>query len=349
VFQSHAYLLFGDFGSVTFSQNYKILESLGALGVTAFFFLSGFLITTLLRNEYTVTGGISIRNFYLRRIYRLAPVFYLVLICVFLLSYAGYFSSAMTWVQLLAQALQATNYYLILINDVAFRAQGTGTMWSLAVEEHFYLIYPLIFLPLLARFSFARITLILLAICLMILIWRFVGFFGLGFSSTWLTYATDSRADSILAGCLMGVWRNPSIDGCAIRNSVTGQAVVIACCGIAVLIPLIDLAGIQYVLSYTIQSLCLFVIFTHAILRPEWWCFRWLNWSPFVALGTVSYCFYLCHLPIMKLILHNAEMAGTQATVVAFLLTVIFSAATYWGIERHMARLRRRLHRDTAG
>jgi len=51
----------------------------------------------------------------------------------------------------------------------------------------------------------------------------------------------------------------------------------------------------------------------------------------------------------MKLILHNTEMAGTQAAVVAFLFTVIFSAATYWGIERHMARLRRRLHSDAAG
>ncbi len=349
VFQSHAYLLFGNTDGADFRKYYAILESLGALGVTGFFFLSGFLITTLLRNEYEATGRISILNFYLRRIYRLAPPFYLVVIIVFVLARLGYFDAPMTLAQLIAQALHTTNYYLILIDGNAFRVQGTGVMWSLAVEEHFYLLYPLAFVPLLTRFSYANIALVLLATCLLILVWRWIGFFELGFSASWLTFATDSRADSILAGCLMGVWRNPSIDARAIGNSRTGPAIVIACCGIACVTPLMDLGGIQYVVSYTVQSLCLFVIVTQAIVHPEWWCFKWLNWSPVMALGTISYTFYLCHLVFLKLVQHNSALAGAQAVIVAFILTVAFSMATYWVIEKRMARLRKQLHREYAG
>src|SRR5512138_1611953 len=67
----------------------------GGFGVTIFFFLSGHLITTLLRREYAATGSISLRNFYLRRVYRILPPMYLVLTAAVLLEVAGFFNSSM--------------------------------------------------------------------------------------------------------------------------------------------------------------------------------------------------------------------------------------------------------------
>jgi peptidoglycan/LPS O-acetylase OafA/YrhL len=99
-------------------------------------------------------------------------------------------------------------------------------------------------------------------------------------------------------------------------------------------------------LGYTVQSLCLFVIFTQAIRRPEWWFFKWLNWAPVMALGTISYTFYLSHLVIIKLIRSNTELSGFTGASLAFGGALVFSTLSYWAIERHAARLRKQLHRE---
>jgi len=111
----------------------------GNFGVTVFFFLSGYVITTLLRMELQKAGGLSLRQFYFRRVLRIFPPLYLVMTISLLIGLAT--ARTMSPVLIGMQAIQFTNYAQILGN-ADLMIPFTGPMWSLAVEEHFYLVFP---------------------------------------------------------------------------------------------------------------------------------------------------------------------------------------------------------------
>ena len=115
----------------------------GGLGVTIFFFLSGYLITTLMLAENEQTGAISIRNFYARRILRLAPPLLITLAIAYSLTYLGFLQGRITLAALVSQLLYFANYYILFFDPNAQSMPGgTGILWSLAVEEHFYIFFP---------------------------------------------------------------------------------------------------------------------------------------------------------------------------------------------------------------
>src|ERR1700744_3613314 len=115
----------------------------GGLGVTIFFFLSGYLITTLLRLEEDQTGTISLREFYIRRAIRILPPMYITLAVVFILSHSGAMRTIPTLWSYVAAVLFGTGYFSMLLNGVRWEGAGMETLWSLGVEEHFYLVFPL--------------------------------------------------------------------------------------------------------------------------------------------------------------------------------------------------------------
>jgi len=113
----------------------------GGLGVTVFFFLSGYLITTLMRAEYEKNATVSLRHFWLRRALRILPPLYLVVLGSVLLALAVYPPGTVRSPAVASQLLFYANYY-----DGAGDVPGTRVIWSLAVEEHFYLLFPLFYL-----------------------------------------------------------------------------------------------------------------------------------------------------------------------------------------------------------
>ncbi len=122
----------------------------GFLGVEVFFVLSGYLITALLLAEWRARGYVSLRAFWLRRARRLLPALYLLIFAT--LAFAVFFLPGEV-VGLRADALAAfgyvTNWYLVLGQESYFEAVGRPSLlkhlWSLAVEEQFYLFWPLVF------------------------------------------------------------------------------------------------------------------------------------------------------------------------------------------------------------
>jgi peptidoglycan/LPS O-acetylase OafA/YrhL len=119
----------------------------GGFGVTVFFFLSGYLITTLLRVEMEDSGTISFKHFYLRRALRILPPFYIVLTVATGLTWLGLLAGWLETMPVLAEALHFSNYWFAS-HGWTGTAMGTGVLWSLAVEEHFYLGFPALLLIL---------------------------------------------------------------------------------------------------------------------------------------------------------------------------------------------------------
>src|SRR4051812_14716418 len=121
----------------------------GGFGVTVFFVLSGFLITTLLRIEHDRSSTVSLAAFYRRRAFRILPAFYAVLVVAALLTIVvGLGTGTLDRLPLMSQGLHYFNYFAIFYHGPQEAIHGTGIYWSLAIEEHFYLVLPLLFLIL---------------------------------------------------------------------------------------------------------------------------------------------------------------------------------------------------------
>ena len=119
----------------------------GGFGVTIFFFLSGFLITTLMRGEFQHTGAVNFRHFWLRRAFRILPPFYIVLFAAIAVALIFDPPGTLSVAAVTAQLAHVTNYWLIY-RGYAGQPAGTGVYWSLAVEEHFYLLFPWVFVAM---------------------------------------------------------------------------------------------------------------------------------------------------------------------------------------------------------
>jgi len=316
----------------------------GAFGVTVFFFLSGYLITTLMRVEFTNNASINLRHFWLRRALRILPPFYLVLAAAILGGLAFDPPGTLSGPAVAAQLLHVTNYWIVY-HGYDGQPAGTGVYWSLAVEEHFYLLFPWLYWGMqklkLARF---RQALLLWTLCALILLWRclLVYHFHASISRTYM--ATDTRVDSILFGCALAVWQNPMLDELRLNIRRWKYAIVPGALGIIALSFVIRDPGFRETARYSLQGIALTFIFIAAIKLPAWLPFRVLNWRPVAFVGLLSYSLYLLHYAVIYAVPRmvpglNPVLRG----VASFAVSMALAWAIYMLIERSCARLRRAL------
>jgi peptidoglycan/LPS O-acetylase OafA/YrhL len=331
----------------------------GGFGVTVFFFLSGYLITTLLRMEHEKYGRVSLRKFYLRRALRIFPSAYLVLALTFALGALG-----LLWVfdpytigehitkrAVLFHAFYLNNYYQTFF-DNANAPHGTGVYWSLAVEEHFYLMFPAMFIVLHRGLdTVAKRVSVMLVFCAAVLAWRWVvmhhavfGVAAMRVRESWAYRDTDTRLDSIMFGCVLALVGNPYLDGKWLSDKF--WCYVATPLGLLLLLPtfLIRDEVFRQTYRYTIQSVALFPIFIAAVRNPGHPMFAWLNWPWVKFLGVLSYSLYLVHLVVV----FNVERAlptGPRLVTgsLSVALSLALSLAIYRFIERPLADVRRRI------
>jgi peptidoglycan/LPS O-acetylase OafA/YrhL len=316
----------------------------GGLGVTVFFFLSGYLITTLMRVEFANNASINFRHFWLRRALRILPPFYLVLIAAILGALAFDPPGTLSGPAVAAQLLHVTNYWIIY-HDYAGQPAGTGVYWSLAVEEHFYLLFPWLYFGMqklkLPRF---RQALLLWALCGLILLWRYllVYHFDVWMNRTYM--ATDTRVDSILFGCALAVWRNPMLDELTLNVRRWKYALLPGALGILALCVLIRDPGFRETTRYSLQGIALTFIFIAAIHFPQWPPFRVLNWRPVAFVGLLSYSLYLLHFAVIFAVQRMLPgLSPLPQGVASFAVSMGLAWAIYILIEKPCARLRKAL------
>ena len=312
----------------------------GGLGVTVFFFLSGYLITTLMRAEYEKNATVSLRHFWLRRALRILPPLYLVVLGSVLLALAVYPPGTVRGPAVASQLLFYANYY-----HGAPGVPGTDVIWSLAVEEHFYLLFPLFYLAM-QRWRLRGIhqAWLLWGLCATVLIWRYVLLMAMHAPSSRIFIGTDTRIDSILFGCALAVWNNPVLDQPVLAPNLLKYLLLPLAIVVLLACAYVDNTVLAGTWNFSLEGVALTVLFIGAIRLHDWPLFRPLNWRPLAFIGVLSYTLYLVHDVLLKAMARAWKLPhASLRAALALSLSVLVAWVIYGVVEKPCARLRKQL------
>ncbi|MBC7841922.1 MAG: acyltransferase [Gemmatimonadaceae bacterium] len=320
----------------------------GGLGVTIFFFLSGFLITSLLRLEYARTSDVNVKAFYIRRFLRLGPPLILTLLIAYGLVIAGVHPGGATASGFLAQLFYFANYFALFFDPTHMKVPyGTGVLWSLSVEEHFYLLFPIVFL-LLARRVSARVMMhVFIVTCGVVLAWRLYLAAQPGIGADRIFFATDTRLDSILFGAIFALGFDVARMQAPARSMSARDTAWLVCAGLTLVATLvIRNAYFRDTLRYTLQGVALMPIFYCAIVYADSPIFRPLNWAWLRRIGVYSYSIYLIHYVVVTSVQRNGPFGGNRLLIflASLGISLLFAAAVERYLESRLRVMRRRFH-----
>jgi peptidoglycan/LPS O-acetylase OafA/YrhL len=301
----------------------------GPGAVAAFFLLSGFLITWLLLKEKERYGHVSIKRFWLRRSLRIFPAFYTFWI-VQMIVYGAPLGAA------LASFFYVYNYWAQSLPPPAIGGPF-GHTWSLAVEEQFYLLWPIVF----ARVRKAeKLVPIFIGAALAIQALRIVLTPVLGYPYTYAAF--EMRCDALMIGCAAAIYLNA---GGHVPEWLLKPAVAIAAlCAIFLvgLDPDTLRASAQYG-SAVVTWAALLLMLQAVATRP-----RWLDNAFMEFLGLISYSVYLYHQLVVQFV-QNLGFRYRYALPLEIVATILVASVSYLLIERPALRLKDRLADSVLG
>jgi len=300
----------------------------GAVGVTIFFVLSGFLITILLLEERAQRGRFSLGRFYWRRALRLLPALVVFLAVVTLVMYLAGRTDE------IAGDVVPTLFYFMNWSTVAGNNPGLlSHTWSLSIEEQFYLVWPIALLGLLAVrpererwIAGVLVGLALVAITLRALVWSWPE----GYHRAY--FGTDTRMDALAVGCLVAVAFS--------QRPIRVPAWLMV--PLAGAIPLIvwttnDASMATFGLAATALAAAGLVAGAAAGTGE-----RVLGWRPLAWVGIVSYGLYLWHRPIMKAFTGSGMGGIAWSVVVMFALSIGIAWLSRRFVEQPFLRMKNR-------
>ncbi len=320
----------------------------GFFGVDLFFVLSGLLITALLVEEWERTGAISLRAFYARRALRLLPALLLVSLVVGLYA-AIRLPAVRAWENYRGIAL-ALSYVsnLVFVYRPIYIYSGLGITWSLAIEEQFYLLWPPLLILALKYGLRRRYILGTLALAVSsIALYRWLLWHG-GASVVRLYYATDTRADALLVGCLAGLlfaWDGWPRGRAFKRAMQTLAALYVVLLGYLVYTTEVEDPRVyQWVMPLVAWGTALAL--TVGLLWPPKIALAVLRWPVLVWCGRVSYGLYLWHWPVVWFLFPRADVTPpARRILVAAALSLVLTTLSYYCVERPFLRWKKRFTR----
>ncbi|MEM7701482.1 MAG: acyltransferase family protein [Pseudomonadota bacterium] len=309
----------------------------GFLGVDIFFVISGYLITRIILEEINQTGGFSVSGFYVRRARRILPALILVSLFTLVASYAVMVPSAIE--RLVYSILAALGFFANFFWNSAMSEYGAADAmfqpmlhtWSLAIEEQFYVVFPLLLLflkPAARPRRVLTVILALLVISLAVSQWTSVNDKPFSF------YSPASRAWELLVGSALAMGTVYFAKG---ENTPVGWMLWMPKLAIGVLVGsmfVVNLADWSHPGLATVPT----VLATAALIwwaRPGEMVTNVLSSGPFTFIGKLSYSIYLWHFPVFALgRLSNPENPTALDMVVWLGVTATLSLAGYFFAER---------------
>lgn len=295
----------------------------GHLPVSLFFVLSGYLLASAFLREFDRTGSVDFKKFYKRRALRILPPLFICYSIIFAVN--AFLDGPYPIKDALAVALLIPNYRGTLFGLDGVK--GSEVLWSLGVEEHFYLLFPLLFLIVMRRskahfvgacvFLFAALAILRIFFC---------------HESMLIPPLGDADAATILWGALLAVVaKPPKWSAVRVWLLVPGLVFVVA---FSVRHALINRVGFVVMMAPT--AIVFGEIVRLAAHHPDRGVFRWLGSKPLVFFGKRSYVFYLIH----SFTYQTAQrcLPEWSQAVVGFLAAVVFSDILYRTVEAPLTR-----------
>ena len=295
----------------------------GNLGVRVFFVISGFIITTLLLAEMQRTGAVNLTAFYRRRIFRILPAFYIFLAAVLLV--AAVRGDAGTITRIWPSA--------IFVADYANTPLVVGHTWSLAVEEQFYLLWPIATAMVGMRNSYIG------CIAMLLLAPIFRLFADLGLWPTSPRYAFECVADALAVGCLLAILRDRLWKSSLYRRLTSSPMSLLPLIAAILFVAIEQGTGIlYYTVGVSALNIGIAIALDHFMRFPGSLIGRLLNLAPIVWLGCLSYSLYLWQ-----------QLFAWASIATSWKVVFILGCATisYYAIELPFQRLRRRIEART--
>ena len=314
----------------------------GFLGVDLFFVLSGFLITALLSNELDRTRHVAYGRFYARRGLRLLPALYCFLLAHLAFALASGMDLDQEFTSLFAALFYVSNWQVVLAPDSS--VHHFSHLWSLAVEEQFYLVWPFVIVGFLGSRQSARtVARILVPVIVGVALWR-VWLFG---SHPWfeIIERTDTRVDQLLIGALLALlWTRRRIPSRGLVPAAWAASTVL-------LVMLFTSDADDRALfagGMTVFALAAGVVVL-ALVEGEWSGGRLFELRPIRAVGRVSYGVYLWHMPVFFVCARADALPVGLRVVLALVVTAAVVMFSWYFVEQPALRLKERFRsRDHA-
>ncbi|WP_255771708.1 acyltransferase family protein [Pseudarthrobacter sulfonivorans] len=320
----------------------------GSIGVDVFFTLSGFVITLLIMKEYRATGRLKLGVFYAKRLARLWPA--LLAVCAVVV-FVGLIFPLSGWGGQEANAIPAAGYVMNLANYGVFGYSTGGNAlsptWTLAVEEQFYLVWPLLLLVMLRFWKVRTVTWLTAVLAAGFLVSRFLLVSG-GAPLARLYNGPDTRADQLLLGCTLALLFTSVKPGSRVHASLqTGALWAGPLAGLALVAAVFALkepneAGTWFNVFWTfgpsVLALLAGVVIGSLVLRPAGLASRILS-HPWLANPgrDLSYAAYLWHLPIYLLLIPLVPSLWLRVPLAAA-VTVLMAYLSFRFVERPIRR-----------
>ena len=304
-------------------------QGFGDMGVGIFFALSGFLICSRLIDEKQKTGRVSLWKFYVRRLFRIGPAAWLYLLTIMLLSSFGLI--VVGYSELLSSFFYCRNYVFSLTQSEYY----TTHFWSLAVEEHFYVMMPL----LIWYFDLKKACWIFPFLAVMVGVWWILD--STHHFSSWIlresidSFRTDYRLDALLWGCFVASFVQRFRPGPKIARSAGAVAATVFFLWIAKLV-----SFNEYVVVFFVPTFLFPIMIASTVLAPngplgvvlESRLFRWV--------GRLSYSLYLWQMLffVMDSNHKSVMLASFQEWPLNWIALFVVASISYYFVELPMVR-----------
>jgi peptidoglycan/LPS O-acetylase OafA/YrhL len=319
----------------------------GQVGVDLFFVLSGFLIGGILLESRESPN--YFRTFYLRRVHRILPVYYsFILIYVAVLGIVHFYVPGVSTTS--ADFSHLFQYPVFIQNFFWSKTHlewlYLGVTWSLAIEEQFYLCAPLV----IRYVSVRRLRSVLIAVILLAPLLRLALFLGPEQYHYLASLSMPCRADSLALGMLGALaWRSESFHLFLRENpKLPARVLMFLFLAVGLLLPWMYKARGPLMGSVGYSTLAFFflALLLFVLVRRESWLAGIMRLRPLRELGTVSYCVYIIHAPILHvthyLLLRSSpsidSLRGALATLLALFATLGIAALSWHFMEKPLIK-----------